>query len=630
MNPAHKNTFSHICIIRSLIFFVTTLLLSAFSVHSSQNSAPRAAQEWSAKLDSEVRFYQTTELGVLVAGTDKSLYALDGESGDVLWRRKTGRLDETDVAPVIGTDLLLLNLEKNGKTRIEAIDLLTGNTVWQSDKLRGSVMHLALEPDNGWLAIVLVRDAKGKPSDGCKRKPAVHLLHLATGEELWRYELESEIQMMPTRWFADDDKETLFTLDNYRAPLFADNRLFLFYEGVTGLAVQSGKELLRERFRINEEGLALTEADPVADAERLYVSGRGRVRALSRATGKLIWEAKDLGLTPELLLTGESLFVRTGGRFSQLKDGEIVKRGPYGVSAIDSATGKIRWRFRGADKGLTNLALASTTTIMLADDDELLSLDAATGRVQLRSKHRIRRPAFVLLNERGEVLVGGQNELAAFDPLRGGEAFWRVAYDPPGRGVLRVIAAIAARSAALYFRYGGVATTAFRGVQLARGLSSLRWSGAVTRIAIPNLSDFAAEAARETVTSQLKPFGLLSRVDSTRRTLRAVSSPSLNLNVDVEERLWDRLDPARQLDKLSRVLWRRQQLTVLRNQHMYFYTELPRNGGRGLLGVNLNNGHDEREIKLAEPDYRLLTDEIAGLLYSAKDDKLFAHRLTQP
>ena len=85
--------------------------------------ATSASERWSAKLDGRVRFYQATELGVVVTGTEKSLYAIDGESGDVLWRRKNARLDETDVAAVPGTDILLLSLEDGDKTRLEAADL---------------------------------------------------------------------------------------------------------------------------------------------------------------------------------------------------------------------------------------------------------------------------------------------------------------------------------------------------------------------------------------------------------------------------------------------------------------------------------------------------------------------------
>ena len=39
---------------------------------------------WSTKLDDDLRFYQTTEMGVLIAGTEKSLYAVDSETGEVL------------------------------------------------------------------------------------------------------------------------------------------------------------------------------------------------------------------------------------------------------------------------------------------------------------------------------------------------------------------------------------------------------------------------------------------------------------------------------------------------------------------------------------------------------------------
>src|SRR5215467_656049 len=45
------------------------------------SSLPAFAQSWNIKLDKDVRFYQSTELGVVIAGTEKSLYAVDGESG---------------------------------------------------------------------------------------------------------------------------------------------------------------------------------------------------------------------------------------------------------------------------------------------------------------------------------------------------------------------------------------------------------------------------------------------------------------------------------------------------------------------------------------------------------------------
>jgi hypothetical protein len=405
----------------------------------------------------------------------------------------------------------------------------------------------------------------------------------------------------------------------------------LFYEGVTSLDTGTGKERIREKFRVNEDGLALTEADPVVDAQNIYVSGQGRVRAIARATGREVWEAKDLGLTPELVLAGGRLFVRTGGQFTRLKDGEVVERGPYGVSQIDPSNGKVLWRHRGADKGVTNLALPDAATALVADHDELISIDASTGKVGKRVKHRVDRAAFVLINERGQAVVGGRNEIAGFDLARGGESVWRARHDPPGRGALRTLASITARAASIYFRYGGVATTAFRGVQIARGVSALRWSGLASRVFLPNLTDYATGAARDYVTSQIRSYGVISRADFAQRAIQTARArtvmPQINVKVDVDESLMDRLDPARQFDKLSRFLWRRKQLATLRGQFMYFYTELKPEGGKGLAGVNLNTGETARSVSLDELDTRFSSDESAGLIYTAKDNRLTARKI---
>src|SRR5690242_9518183 len=192
----------------------------------------QTSAQWNTKLDKDVRFYQPTELGVLIVGTEKSLYAIDATSGDVLWRRKDVDVDETDVAPVPGTDLLLVSFEKGDKARIEAIDLISGESIWRSEKIKGAVMQMAVDPSANLLAVVLAKDAKNKARDGFKRKPLLHVLDLATGDELWKYDI-GEVEMMPARWPEDSGKEVDYTLDNYYPPAFVDGRLYVFCEGVT-------------------------------------------------------------------------------------------------------------------------------------------------------------------------------------------------------------------------------------------------------------------------------------------------------------------------------------------------------------------------------------------------------------
>jgi len=571
---------------------------------------PVFAQSWTAKLDNEVRFYQPTELGILIAGTEKSLYAIDSATGETLWRRKDVSLDETDVAPVPGTDLLLINVGKGDKARIEATDLITGDRIWRSEKIKGAVMQMAVDPAANLLAVVLAKDAKSRARDGFKRRPLVHVLDLASGNDLWDYEA-GELEMMPTRWFDDSDKEVDYTLDNYYPPAFVDGQLYLFYEGVTSFDARTGKARLREKYRVNEDGLALTEAEPIFDESFICVSGHGRVRAISRQSGDTEWEAKDLGLTPEMVLIDGVLYVRTGGQFTRLKDGETIERGSYGLSAIDARSGKVLWRYKGADKGITNLLIPAPHTLAIADRDDLIFVDAQTGKRKERVSHKIERPAFGLLNERGDVVIGGQSEIAAFDPVTGRQ-IWRARHTPPGRGIFRTVAAIAARATSLYFRYGGTAMTAFRGVQIARAVTSLSWSGLAARSSISNLQALATASRPRFSTPRLRQF----------------SSPQRpRIKIDVEERLFDRLDPSRQLDRLSSFLWHRERLAALRGQFMYFYTDLKKRDGNGLAGVNVNTGLTEREVRLSDPDARFITDEVLRLMFSASGNRLYGHSL---
>jgi len=616
------------------------VILSVFFLHPA---ADTSAQTWTAKLDKTVRFYQTSDLGVLLVGTDKSLYAIDGATGETLWRRKDASLDETDVAPIPGSDLVLLAFEKGERTRVEAVDILNGDTVWKSDKIRGGVMQMAVDPSTNLLAVVLAKDVKGRAKEGFKRHPWLHVLNLASGDEIWKYEI-NETEMMPSRWPDGGDSEVDYTLDNYRPPVFADGRLYVFYEGLTSFDARTGKARLREKYQVNEAGLSLTEAEPIFDEGFIYTSGHGRVRAISRESGDTEWEAKDLGLTPEMILVDNLLYVRTGGQFTRLKDGETVERGSYGVSAIDARTGKVLWRYKGADKGITNMVLPDASSIVVADRDDLIIIDSRTGKRRTRVRHGIERASFGVLNERGDVVVGGQSEIAAFDPTSGQE-IWRARHTPPGRGIFRTVTAIAARAASLYFRYGGAATTAFRGVQVARAVSSLSWSGLVARSSVSNLQALATSSARKYATSyaasRFRAFGIASRVRSVGNLPTSASGfPSLSSppspadlvrrrTVDVDERLLDRLDPARQLERLSRYLWHRDRLAALRGQWMYFYTDLKGVDGNGLAGVSINTGETLRQVRLRELDERFITDEALGIMFVSAGNRMLAHSVTR-
>jgi hypothetical protein len=98
---------------------------------------------------------------------------------------------------------------------------------------------------------------------------------------------------------------------------------------------------------------------------------------------------------------------------------------------------------------------------------------------------------------------------------------------------------------------------------------------------------------------------------------------------DVDERLLDKLDPAHQLDRLSRFLWHRERLAALRGQWMYFYTDLKGRGGNGLAGVNINNGETDREIRLRDLDERFITDEPLGLMFVSSGNRMLGYSVME-
>ncbi|HEY0458338.1 MAG TPA: PQQ-binding-like beta-propeller repeat protein, partial [Pyrinomonadaceae bacterium] len=159
----------------ALLLCVLSFLFCA-SVH--------AQAVWQASTDGKIEFYQTTDFGIVLTGSENSLYAFDGQTGERLWRKKTKGLDETSITPIPSTDLILVSSDEGDRSRVEAVDLLSGATVWRSDKVKGDVMQLAVEPQSDLLAVVLVKRAKGKTGEEFKRAPVVHVFQLSTGDEL--------------------------------------------------------------------------------------------------------------------------------------------------------------------------------------------------------------------------------------------------------------------------------------------------------------------------------------------------------------------------------------------------------------------------------------------------------------
>ena len=67
---------------------MTPLRVTGISLLLLVCPALAVAQSWSTKLDKDVRFYQPSDMGVVIVGTEKSFYAIDGSSGDAWFTKR--------------------------------------------------------------------------------------------------------------------------------------------------------------------------------------------------------------------------------------------------------------------------------------------------------------------------------------------------------------------------------------------------------------------------------------------------------------------------------------------------------------------------------------------------------------
>ncbi len=199
----------------------------------------------------------------------------------------------------------------------------------------------------------------------------------------------------------------------------------------------------------------------------------------------------------------------------------------------------------------------------------------------------------------------------------------------------------------MYFRYGGIATSALglarTGISIASAANSFRWSGLQTRFGSVSLSTLAGNSARNYALRRIYAYGSLGRTPNLINRFSGLSVAIPNATdlrgqiigraidrvtptrADVQESIFDRLDPVRQVERFSDFILRRKRLAELRLNHMFFYTDLPKPfDKKGLVGVNIHSGKDARLILASDPDVQFVTDETLNLLYTASGSRLQA------
>jgi hypothetical protein len=218
--------------------------------------------------------------------------------------------------------------------------------------------------------------------------------------------------------------------------LRADGLLCLTYAGIHCYDAGSGDVAWSEKFKVIENELAMSYANPVIDGATIIATGDNRVRAFDLETGKPLWRSERFNIISELLPGRQLIYGQLGGQFFNIDKEKWQWKGRFGVFALDKSNGETVWKYEKGNDSITNL-LVYDDVIWLADEKHLLALDRFDGSVRQRFKHHFDEPPiYTALNEAGQILLLGEGEVSAFDPELE-TSVWYVQHTPVGPGAWR-------------------------------------------------------------------------------------------------------------------------------------------------------------------------------------------------
>ena len=563
-----------------LAYFVSALFVGALLAATAVG-----APLWTHKPASDIKWYRVTDVGSLLVGAKGALYALDGETGREVWSRPDlAGAEEFEVDLIAGTPLVFVS-DTTGRvrkgTKLFAVDLLTGQNVWETEKLKGAAV--AVEPVYEKDLVLLVTVENNSAN---KAKPRITALRMTTGELVWEADYPDSVDLYGiergSKWFPK------FDLSGANPPLYDDDSVYFTYAGLHRYALADGRLVWGVKYDVTEGSIKRGNAQAVVAGDAVYTSAKGQLRAVDKQTGAVRWVSKDFGgAVAEMRLGGDVLYGRLGGAFYDFSKREYVNKKPFGVAAVDKHTGATLWYYEGAKDSITNMAvLPEQNTVLLADAKHLIGLDTGSRgkvreafKVKLEFKHNLGaaataakvakfgfgglgagkgggddrdEPVALYRRENGTVVVAGKQHLLAFDP-RTRNIVWSLKYDAPG-------------------------VPGWQKIAMA-GLTALAYTSAT------------ASAA--------------------------------NTYYGTAENRWANRQRVGSLVAYEQFVSRRYSATKQAGNYVYVLTTVKegKEKGAGLVGVSLETGRGDRQIlfKDKEPDYQL--DELAGRVFNLRNSK---------
>lgn len=420
---------------------------------------------WTHKPAEDIKWYDVTDEGTVLVGTQHSLYCLNPETGEAVWRRDDlPDIAEHEQQELTGTPVLLVYDNTgavNKKTHLLALDLLTGKTIWQTEQLKGYTVQVAPSFERDMLVFLTVRDNKA-----AKDKPDIAALRLSTGALLWQAEYTDSVDLYGiergSKYFPK------FDLSGANPPVFDNDSIYFTYAGLHRYALADGKLVWKLPYDVTEGKIKQGNAQALIDGDTVYTSAKGQVRAVDKNTGAVKWTSKDFGgAVAEMKLAGDVLYGRLGGTFYDFGKREYVAKKPLGVVALDRRTGAANWFYDKASESVTNMVvMPDEHLILIADEKNVIGLDTTgAGKVKEAFKTKLEfkynlgaaatvakvakfgfgglsalgskgadttdNPVALVRQENGTVVIRGAQHIAAFDS-RTRQMAWGTKYGAPG------------------------------------------------------------------------------------------------------------------------------------------------------------------------------------------------------
>jgi outer membrane protein assembly factor BamB len=566
---------------RGLAYLVCSLLLGALLAATAVG-----APLWTHKPASDIKWYRVTDVGSLLVGAKGALYALDGETGREVWSRADlAGAEEFEVDTIAGTPLVFVS-DTSGKikkgTKLYALDLLSGQNIWETEKLRGAAV--AVEPIYEKDLVLLITVENNSAN---KAKPHITALRMTTGELVWEADYPDSVDLYGiergSKYFPK------FDLSGSNPPLYDADSVYFTYAGLHRYSLEDGKLAWGAKYDVTEGSIKRGNAQAVIDGDTIYTSAKGQLRAIDKQTGAVRWLSKDFGgAVAEMRLGGEMIYGRLGGAFYDFSKREYVNKKPFGVAAVDRKTGATLWYYEGAKDSITNMTiLPEQNTVLLADAKNLIGLDSSSSgkvreayKVKLEFKNNLGaaatvakvakfgfgglsaigkgggddrdEPITLYRRENGTIVVQGRQHLLSFDP-RARQILWSTKYEAPG-------------------------VPGWQKIAMA-GLTALAYASAT------------ASAA--------------------------------NTYYGTAENRWANSQRINSLVAYEQFVSKRYSATKSAGNYVYVLTTVKdgKEKGAGLIGVSLDTGRGDRQIlfKDKEPDYQL--DELAGRVFNLRSAK---------